>query len=99
MNLIKNTSTDGSFNRINVRTITRINDLTNIPIKSIEIHSFDVSTLEQVKQLISNPGETEITLKINNNKITHQYKLNEKRKIDQNIISKLKNAGVTLKIQ
>ncbi len=99
MNLIKNTSTDGSFNRINVRTITRINDLTNIPIKSIEIHSFDVSTLEQVKQLISNPGETEITLKINNNKITHQYKLNEKRKIDQNIISKLENAGVTLKIQ
>ena len=36
--------------------------------------------------------------KIQKDKTSHQYKLNEKRKIDQKIISQLKNAGVTLKI-
>ena len=38
----------------------------------------------------------QVTLNIHN--IAHQYKLNEKRKIDQKTILKLKNVGVTLKI-
>ena len=41
---------------------------------------------------------TSVILKIHKNKIAHEYKLNEKRNIDQNTISQLKNAGVTLKI-
>ena len=54
--------------------------------------------LDQIKNLISSPGDTNVTLKVNNNNTYHQYKLNEKRKIDQNTISQLKNVGVTLKI-
>ena len=53
---------------------------------------------DQIKKIISLPGETNVTLNIQNKEIAHQYKLSEKRKIDQNIISKLKSAGVTLKI-
>ncbi len=98
MGLIKNISTDGSNSRINVRSVTKINDLINVPIKSIEIHSKNVKNLDQVKKLISSPGETNVVLKILENKIAHEYKLVEKRKIDQKIISQLKNAGVTLKI-
>ena len=98
MGLIKNISTDGSNSRINVRSITKINDLMNVPIKSIEIHSMNIKNLDQVKKLISSPGETNVILKILENKIAHEYKLVEKRKIDQKIISQLKNAGVTLKI-
>ena len=98
MNLIKNISPDGSSSRVNVKTITEINDLTNISIKSIEIHSSNTKNLDQIKKLISSPGETNVTLKIYNNKMSHQYKLNDKRKIDQKTISQLKNAGVTLKI-
>ena len=44
MNLIKNKSSDGTSYRINVRTITKINDLTNAPIKSIEIYSSNLET-------------------------------------------------------
>ena len=98
MNLIKNKSSDGTSYRINVRTITKINDLTNAPIKSIEIYSPNLKHLDQVKKLISLPGETNVTLKINNNNVAHLYKLSEKRKIDQKTILHLKNAGVTLKI-
>ena len=47
---------------------------------------------------IASPGETNVTLKIINKNIAHKYKLNEKRKIDQKVVSELKNAGVTLKI-
>ena len=49
-------------------------------------------------KIISLPGETDVTLKINNNNVDHHYKLSEKRKIDQNTILHLKKAGVTLKI-
>jgi len=98
MNLVKNVSPDGASTRINVRTITKINDLTNIPIKSIEIQSSSLNNLNQIKKLISLPGETNVFLKIYNNNKAHQYKLSEKRKIDQKTISQLKNAGVTLKI-
>ncbi len=99
MNLIKNMSPDGSSIRINVRTITNINDLKNSPIKSIEIYSSNVENLDEIKNLISQPGETNVILKIHNNKTAHLYKLSKKRKIDQSTISQLKNAGVTLKIQ
>ena len=98
MNLIKNISTDGTSSRVNVRTITRISDLANVPIKSIEIQSSNISNLDQIKELISSPGETNVTLKVHNNDIAHKYKLNEKRKIDQKTISQLRNVGVTLKI-
>jgi|TARA_B100000959_G_scaffold287540_1_gene373747 DNA polymerase-3 subunit alpha len=98
LNLIKNISADGSTSRINVKSITRINDLVNLPVKSIEINSLNLNNLNQVKELISSPGETDVTLKINNNKIVHHFKLNSKRKIDQEVISQLKNAGVALKI-
>ena len=36
---------------------------------------------------------------INNNSTIHHYKLSPKRKIDQKIISQLKNVGVAIKIQ
>ncbi len=98
MNLIKNISQDSTSFRINVRTITKINDLANKTIKSIEINSSNMNILDEIKELISVPGETDVTLNIYENKVAHQYKLSEKRKIDQSIISKLKNAGVTLKI-
>ena len=98
MNLIKNTSIDGESSRVNVRTITKISDLTNNPIKSIEIQTLNINNLDKIKKIISNPGETNVTLKICNNKLDHKYKLNHKRKIDQNTILQLKNAGVTLKI-
>ena len=98
MDLVKNISTDGMSSRINVRTITKINDLTNLQIKSIEINSPSLENLEQIKSLISSPGETNVFLNISNKKVAHQYKLNEKRKIDQKTISQLKSAGVTLKI-
>ena len=99
MNVVKNASTDGATLRINVRTITKINDLTNIHIKSIVIHSSNSEKLTLIKEIISCPGETNVILKILNNNILHEYKLNEKRKIDQSIITKLKKAGLILKIQ
>ena len=99
MNVVKNASTDGATLRINVRTITKINDLTSSHIKLIEIHSSNSENLPQIKELISCPGETNVILKILNNNILHEYKLNEKRKIDQSIITKLKKAGLILKIQ
>ena len=98
MNLVKNISSDGMSTRINVRTITNIKDLTNVKIKSIEINSPSLKCLEQIKKLISSPGETSVVLNISNKKAAHQYKLNDKRKIDQKTISQLKSVGVSLKI-
>ncbi len=99
MNLAKNISHDGSSTRINVRTIAIIEDLLKSTIKSIEINTLNIKNLDQIRQIISIPGETLVTLKINDNNKALKYKLIEKRKIDQKIISELKNAGVTLKIK
>ena len=98
MNLVKNISQDGTSSRINVRTIAKIKDITQKQIKSIEINSISTNNLNKIKELISTPGDTNVTLNIFNNKLNHQFKLNDKRKIDQKTIIELKNAGVTLKI-
>ena len=99
MNLVKNISQDGSSTRINVRTIAIVEDLFNSTVKSIEINTSNMKNLDQIRKIISKPGETLVTLKIKENNKALQYKLSEKRKIDQKIILELKNAGVTLKIQ
>ena len=71
----------------------------NRPLYALFISSpKNINNLDQIKELISSPGETNVTLKIHNNDKAHQYKLNEKRKIDQKTISQLRNVGVTLKI-
>ncbi len=98
MNLIKNISTDGATSRINIRSINKITNLANLPIKSIEIKSLDLNNLSEIKKIISSPGETDVTLAINNKSIVHHYKLTSKRKIDQKIISELKNVGVSIKL-
>ncbi len=98
LNLIKNISNENANFRINVRSITKISDLTSQPIKSIEIHSSNFNNLDEIKKLISSSGNTDVTLKINNKTISHHYRLSKKRKIDQKTISQLKNAGVALKI-
>ena len=98
MNLIRNTSTDGTTSRINVRSINKITNLINLPIKSIEIKPLDSNNLSEIKKIISLPGETDVTLAINNKSIIHHYKLSPKRKIDQKIISELKNVGVSVKL-
>ncbi len=99
ISVTKNFTPDGNTVRINVRSISKINELSNVAIKSLEILTFDIKGLDQIKDIISNPGETDVTLKIKNNNISHHYRLNNKRNIDQKILTKLKNAGVTLKIQ
>ena len=99
LNLVKNVSTDRTLSRINVRTIAKINDLMHLPIKSIEIKLLDINNLNNIKKLISLPGETDVTLEIKENETIHQYKLAQKRKIDQKVISELKIAGAALKIQ
>ena len=38
-------------------------------------------TFDQIKELIALPGDTDVILKINNNKVSHQYKLNKKEKL------------------
>ncbi len=98
LKVIKNVSSDGSNSRINVRSISKINEIFNAPIKSLEINSLDMKKILLIKDLISSPGDTNVILKINNENISHHYKLNEKRKINQKTIAQLKNAGVTLKI-
>ncbi len=98
LNVNKNISTENSNLRINVRSITKINELTQIPINSIEINPLNLDDIIKVKELISSPGQTYVKLAVKNKAKIHYYKLNEKRKIDQKIITELKNAGVTLKI-
>ena len=98
LSLIKNTTQDGVHFRINVRSISKITDLANLPIDSIEINTLNYKNLGQIKELISLPGETKVTLVVNNKSITHHYKLTQKRKINQKIISDLKTVGVAFKI-
>ena len=98
LGLIKNTTQDGNNFRINVRSISKITDLANFSIDSIEINNLNFKNLSQIKELISTPGETNVTLVVNNKTNIHHYKLSQKRKINQKIISQLKNVGVSFKI-
>ena len=84
------TSNSQEKKRINVKKILNLEDVINKPYPKVTIKLKDNYNLKEIKQLLSNKGETEINLIINEKNHQALYSLQDHRKFDLNHLKALK---------
>ena len=89
---------EGSKKRINVRKILKFDDLVNKPYNKVTIELKNNYNLNEIKEIISNKGETQINLIIRDKNKRAFYLLKENRKFDLNHIKALKAKNYVEKI-
>ena len=96
--LNKNTSNDENrFRRININKIVMLNDLYNKPISKIELTISQISKISKLNFLDEN-GDTDVIFNIIDKNRKFSFKLNQRRKVDRNILNLLKKEGITAQI-
>ena len=95
----KNISDENNrFKRINVRKITSLKNLFNKPISNIEIFIKDQKSIDKIKKILSKNGNTEVKIKINDEKNKYIINLKNKRFVDRKSLNLLKNQGISANI-
>ena len=83
-------SESGSKKRVNVRKILNLDVVINKPYSKVTIELKNDYNLNEIKELLSNKGETEINLVIRDNNKKALFSLQENRKFDLNHFKALK---------
>ena len=90
LTLQKDKITGGQNKRINVKKILMLDDVLNKPYSRVFIELNDDYNLKEIKQLLSNRGQTEINLVVKVKNKQAIYSLQENRKFDLNHFKTLK---------
>ena len=83
-------SGEGEKKRVNVKKILTLNDAINKPYTKVTIELKDDYDIEEIKELLSNKGDTEIKLLIKDKKRKALFSLRENRKFGLNHLRALK---------
>ncbi len=95
----KNTSDENNrFKRINVRKIASLKNLFNKPISNIEIFIKDKKSIDKIEKILSKNGNTEVKIKIKDEKKKYIINLKNKRFVDRKSLNLLKNQGISTNI-
>ena len=76
--------------RVNVKKILNLDDVIKKPYSKVTIELKNNYDINEIKELLSNKGETEINLIIKNNNCKAIFSLQENRKFDFNHLKALK---------
>ena len=88
--LIKNYSDDSKDQkRINVKKMASLKDLIDKPIQNITFKFNEVKDLIKLKNLSNRDGQTEIKILLNSNNKIHEFKLKNKRKVNNKLLYSL----------
>ena len=68
------------------------------PISNIEIFVKDKKSIDKIKKILSKTGNTEVKIKIQNEKNKYIFNLKNKRYVDRKNINLLKNQGISTNI-
>jgi DNA polymerase-3 subunit alpha len=83
-------NSENRFKRINVKKIVNLKELSNISFKNITLEISNYDNLEILSNIISEKGDTNVKIKIENNKKNMIFELTNKRKINKDILRILK---------
>ena len=81
---------DETKKRVNVKKILNLEEVINKPYSRVTIELKDTFNLNEIKQLLSNRGDTEIELVIKDKNKKAIYSLQENREFDLNHFKSLK---------
>ena len=89
---------DGTKKRINVRKVLSLDEVINKPYSRVTIELKENFKIEEIKDILSSQGETEINLIINNQNKKANYALKNNRKFDLKHLKALKSKNYVAKI-
>ena len=91
-------SSEASQRRVNVRKILSIEDILNKPYPKVTIEVSENYDIDDLKKLLKNKGQTEVSLIIHNKNKKIYYNLQNSRKFDFNHLKTIKNKEYVKKI-
>ena len=83
-------SGDAIKKRVNIKKILKLDEVINKPYSKVTIELKNNYNLEEIKEILSNRGETEISLVIKDRNKQALFSLQENRKFDLNHLKTLK---------
>jgi len=99
LNLQKDRATDETTKkRINVKKITYLNEIINRPYSKVTIELKENFKIEEIKEILSENGSTEVNLVIKNQNKKVNYFLQNNRKFDLELLKMLKTKEYVEKI-
>jgi len=93
-----NIDENNRFRRINVRKIASLKNLFNKPISNIELFIKDQKSIDKIEKILSKNGNTEVKIKIQDEKTKYFFNLKNKRFVDRKSLNLLKNQGISTNI-
>ena len=91
-------TSEASQRRVNVRKILSIEDILNKPYPKVTIEVSENYDIDELKKLLKNKGQTEISLIIHNKNKKIYYNLQNSRKFDFNHLKAIKSKEYVKKI-
>ena len=99
LNLNKNTTEENNrFKKINVKNLSSLSSMINKPIQNIEIKIKNSNFLDQIKQILTKSGDTNVQIRIIEDTKNYAFKLRNKRLVERSHINLLKKQGITTNI-
>ena len=99
LNLNKNTTEENNrFKKINVKNLSSLSSMINKPIQNIEIKIKNSNSLDQIKQILTKSGDTNVQIRITEDEKNYAFKLKNKRLVVRSHINLLKKQGITTNI-
>jgi DNA polymerase-3 subunit alpha len=89
---------DTSQRRVNIRKILNLDDMINKPYSKVTIELKENYNIEEIKNLLSSEGQTQISLIINKKNKKIHYNLQNTRKFDFNQLKMIKSKEYVKKI-
>ena len=93
-----NSNTDSFSRRINVKTFISLNDFTEKKYEKVTIELKENFKINDIKEILSKEGNTEVNLIINKKNQKAYYSLKKNRKFDLNHLEHLKTKEYVVKI-
>ena len=95
LTLIKSSSEENRFKRINVQKIASLYDLLNRQIEEVTFKIKSPDELTEISKSIPNNGNTIIKIKISNQENEFSFTLKNKRNIDRKMLNILRNKEIS----
>ena len=92
------TDENNRFKRINVKKIASLKNLFNKPISNVELFIKDQKFIDKIEKILSKDGNTEVKIKIQDEKKKYIFNLKNKRFVDRKSLNLLKNQGISANI-
>jgi len=99
LSLIKSSiDNENRFKRVNVLKISSLKDILSKPINQV---TFDLNTLDEIKEVskyLKKNGDTTVNIKLKDEKQRLNFQLEEKRNIDRKTINLMRNKDISVSI-